>query len=83
VRFFQAARLTAQIARTPVHLAQAVQNRPANAELCVRAELDALAAVKFLKCVNQSHYAGMHQVFEGNMPRQPLMNPAGNVSNLR
>jgi hypothetical protein len=83
VSFLDPPRLATQVPRTPVHLAQAVENRSANAKLCVRRKLHVLGAVKFLQRVNQSNYAGMYQVLKRNMPRHPFVNTPRDIADLR
>ena len=82
-RLFQAARLAAQVARAPVHVAQAVEDGAPNTELGVGGEAHILAGVVLVHGIDQSHDAGMQQVVERNVLRQPLMNAAGDVFHLR
>ena len=75
--------LAAQFAWSPVHLAQAVENRAADAELGIRSKLHMFPAVKLVQRINQANYACMHEIFQRDMARQPLMDAARQISNLR
>src|SRR6266567_2243321 len=80
--FLHTARLTAQVARTPVHLAQTVENRPANPEFRVRPEQHVFALVVLVQCIDQPDDTGMYQVFERNVAGQAFVNAAGNGADL-
>ncbi len=53
---------------------QAVENRAADAELCVAAaELYLLCGIEFCEGVHQSYHARRNQVFDIDVLRQPLV----------
>ena len=79
---FDLARLAPQLARTPVHFAQAVENGAADAELGVGAELHVLGVIELVEGVDQPDHAGMHQIFERDMARQPLVDAAREITDL-
>jgi hypothetical protein len=78
-----AASLVAQMARTPVHLAETVQDGSPNAELRVRLEVDVPARIEFFNCINQADHPGMDQIFERYLRWQAIVNPPGDVTDLR
>ena len=83
MRFFEATGFAPQIARTPVHFAQTVQNGAADAELGIGPELHMLGPVKLVQGIDQPHHAGVDQIFERHMARQPFVNAARDVTHLR
>ena len=83
VSFLQPPGLAPQIARAPVHLPQTVQDRPPDTELGIGPELDMLAVIELLQRINQPQHAGMHQVFQGHVAGQAVVNPARDVTHLR
>src|SRR5437763_5928860 len=82
VSFLQHPRLPPQVTGAPVHLPQAVENSSANAELCIGTELHAFVEVKLLKCIYQSQDARVHQVLEGHVPGETLVDAPGDVTDL-
>src|SRR5271165_1199381 len=82
VGFFDLARLAPQLARTPVHFAQTVEDGAADAELGVGTELHLLGTVKLVERVDQSEHAGMHQVLERHVAGQPFVDAACQVFDL-
>ena len=82
MRFFDFARLAPQLARSPIHFAQAVENRSPDAELGIRAELHMLGEIKLVERIDQPNHSGMHQVFEGHVPGQPFMDAARQIAHL-
>ena len=77
------ARLAPQLARSPVHFAQAVEDGAADAKLGVGAELHVLGLIELVERVDQSDDSRMHEIFERHMARQPFMDAAGQVADLR
>jgi hypothetical protein len=75
--------LAAQLARAPVERAQAVENRPADAELRIAAELHLLLRIELGESVQQPDYARRHEVFDIDVLRQPLMNAPGQEAHDR
>ena len=68
---FQPPGLAAQVARTPVHVAQRSRMAPADTELRVRGEAHILAGIVLVHGIDQAHDARMQQVVEGHMLGQP------------
>ena len=64
---FDAARLAAEISRTPIHLAQAIENGTANAEAGVGLELDISGGIKFVDGVDETEDSGVDKVVEGDV----------------
>ena len=59
------AAFAAQVPRSPVDLAQAVEHRAPNAELGVGAELHVLGAVKLIQSIDEAdHRLCTHQILE-------------------
>src|SRR6185369_7577800 len=83
VGFLQPPGLAPQVARTPVHLPQTIQDRSPDAKLGVGPELDVLAVVELLQRINQPQHAGVYQVLQGHVAGQTVVNPARNVTDLR
>src|SRR5271169_2337216 len=67
----------------PVQLAQAVKNRPADAELGVRSKLYVLLGIELVESVDQPDDALVHQVLEGNVLRKVLVYAPCNIFHLR
>jgi hypothetical protein len=76
-------RLSAQIARAPVHLAKAVEDGAADAEFRIRGKLHVLFGIELVERIDQAHDAGVDQVLERNMLGKVLVNPPCDVLHLR
>ncbi len=79
---FEAPRLPAQRARTPVHEPEAIQNRAADPEFGVVFQLNVLAWVILSHRVHQPQYPSVNEVLEQDLGRQTGVNAARNVSNV-
>jgi len=83
VRLFHLTALAAQIARTPVHFAQAVENRAPNTKLGIGTKLHMLAVIELVQGIHQTQDASVNQVFKWHMARQPFMDAARDIAHLR
>jgi hypothetical protein len=68
----------AQIARRPIQLAQAVQNRALDAMLGISVKHHVLAAVVLDHGVEQAQHAGVNQIVQIHVDRQTFVNANGN-----
>src|SRR3984885_5941419 len=59
--------LASQLPRAPVEGPQAVQDRAANPELCVTAELDLFGRIKLAEGIQQADHSGAVKVFDRHM----------------
>src|ERR1035438_9919163 len=80
---FQAAAFAAQVARTPVHVPQTVQNGSPNAELGIGGKAHLLVGVELVHGVDQAHDTGVQKIVERNVLRQPFVDAACDVFYLR
>src|SRR6202521_1468811 len=71
-----------QFARAPVEFAEIVEDSAADAELGIRTELHVLREIELIEGVDKPDDAGMDQVFEGHVAGQPVVNAAGDVTDL-
>ena len=63
----------------PVHGAYLVEHSPFYADFCVILEWNALAGVVFFDGVDQPQDPGAHEVFDGNVVRQPRNKPQSDI----
>src|SRR5208283_1356819 len=63
----------------PVHRADLIEHSPFYADLCVILEWNALAGVVFLDGVDQPQDTCAHEVFYGNVVRQPRNEPESDI----
>src|SRR5581483_9432952 len=83
LRRFDSPRLTTQATRTPIEIAQAVEDSATNPELRVRLELYVLRRVVLFHSFDQAEHAGLDEVIERDVVGQPLMNSLRDVADLR
>src|SRR5579872_4013708 len=83
VRLLDLSRLAPQLARSPVHFAQAVEDGAADAKLGIGAELHVLGTVELVESIDESDHSRVHEIFEGHMARQPFVDAARKVADLR
>jgi len=79
---FDEAAFATQVARAPVEFAETVKDSAPDAELGVRTELHVLGQIELVEGVDESEDAGIDQVFEGHVARQPIVNAAGDVADM-
>ena len=74
-RVLDGSSLAPQVPGTPIQVAQAVHDRPANAELRIGAELRILHRIELLGGIDQPQDPGADQIFEIDLLRQLFVNP--------
>ena len=72
----------ALLARSPVHLAQAVENGAANLVLGIRLQLDALRCIITVDRRDQADDAGGDKVVQADVAGKPVVDAAGDQFNL-
>src|SRR5271156_1918295 len=80
-RFLDNAALAAKLTRSPVHIAEAVQDSSFDPELRIGAKLCFLPRIELIGCIDQAKYAGTYKIFQVDILRQLFVNPAGYKSN--
>jgi hypothetical protein len=77
---FDAPALTTKVARAPIQLAQAVENRAPNAEAGVGLELNVLGGIEFIDGIDQAKNASMNQIFELHVGRKASVYAARDIA---